>query len=70
MIKVFAVLTLILLFFVLGFILGYLYLRTKCNYGGIIMTDQKENITYAKIEDESVITEGNYVTFRIQKDKS
>lgn len=70
MIKVFAVLGLILFFFVLGFILGYLYLRTKCNYGGILMTDQKENITYAKIEDESVITEGNYVTFRIQKDKS
>ena len=70
MIKIFAGVALLLFFFVLGFILGYLYLRTKCNYGGIIMTDQKENITYAKIEDESVITEGNYVTFRIQKDKS
>lgn len=70
MIKVFAVLGLILFFFVLGFILGYFFIRTRCKYGGILFTDEEEHITYAKLEDEKVITEGEYVTFKIKKDKS
>lgn len=70
MINIFIVLGLILFFFILGFFLGYFFIRTRCKYGGMLLTDNEENITYAKLEDKSVITEGSYVTFKIKKDKS
>lgn len=65
MIKIIIALLIVGIFcFLIGFILGYMFLRTKSFFGGFLITENKE-IKYAQLKDTKIIEEGNFVTFKI-----